>query len=139
MRDTKRPVDTILIGDVRRIEFHRVVHDLLSHMVTVCVRSDLIAAQVIQSELETKQVILLQTNPGQFTQRQLDELLEAFPEAEFLLVAGPLCEGELRSGTPLSGIDRIYFHQWIKPPHTKEMSSPVHWESIRRRLSAVCG
>lgn len=58
-------------------------------------------------------VVWLQTRPGEFRQREIDVVAELDPLARPIVVAGCWSEGEPRSGKPLQGVTRVYWHQGI--------------------------
>ena len=57
-------------------------------------------------------VILLQNWPGEFDAAEFQSLRSLAPLARVINVLGSWCEGETRSGIPLPGTVRIYWHQW---------------------------
>ena len=57
-------------------------------------------------------IVLLQTRPGSIRQFDVERLHCLAPLARLMVVAGPWCEGELRSGRPIQGVTRILWHQW---------------------------
>ena len=56
-------------------------------------------------------VLLAQARPGVDEQVLVDRLLAAAPLVRVIVVAGSWCEGELRTGKPLVGVQRIYWHE----------------------------
>lgn len=58
-------------------------------------------------------ILLVQSYPGEFSASQVDLLRRAAPLAPIGVVLGPWCEGETRSGKPLPGVWRVYWHQWL--------------------------
>src|SRR5437868_5038942 len=57
-------------------------------------------------------IILMQSRPGQFAGREVEELHAQYPLARLLSLIGPWCEGEQRSGRPVPGVVRIAWRQW---------------------------
>ncbi len=57
-------------------------------------------------------VVVFQARPGSITQRDVERLHRHAPLARFIVVAGPWCEGELRSGQPARGVIRMLWHEW---------------------------
>jgi len=62
-------------------------------------------------------IVLVQSYPGEFAERQIDDIRRHAPLARLVAVLGTWCEGEMRSGTPWSGAVRIYWHQWTAHCH----------------------
>ena len=58
-------------------------------------------------------VALCQSRPGQFTQAQVEQLHARDPLAGLLAILGSWCEGELRSGRPWHGVDRVYWYDAV--------------------------
>ena len=65
----------------------------------------------IAAEGSPEAVILAQARPGRITGRQVHQLYRRVPLARLIGLVGSLGEGEVRSGTPLAGVTRIYWHQ----------------------------
>ena len=57
-------------------------------------------------------VVIAQPRRGQFEAKKLEQLAEQFAHIPIVLLCGSWCEGETRSGSPVAGIIRIYWHQW---------------------------
>jgi len=57
-------------------------------------------------------VVLAQAIPGRFDQRELQRFRHILPLARWVVLLGSLCEGESRTGDPIAGAIRIYWHQW---------------------------
>ncbi len=57
-------------------------------------------------------VVVGQSRPGQFEASQLEPLVNQYVNTPVIVLCGSWCEGESRSGTPVSGLLRIYWHQW---------------------------
>lgn len=57
-------------------------------------------------------VVLAYPYPGCFAQRDLEHFRRRYPLVRLACLAGSWCEGESRSGRPLSGVLRIPWHQW---------------------------
>src|SRR4051794_20474547 len=70
---------------------------------------DWLAGQAASSSKDAVELVLLcQSRPGQFSQRDVEDLHRRFPLATLLGVFGTWCQGEQRSGYPWHGIDRVY-------------------------------
>ena len=56
-------------------------------------------------------IVLAQAWPGQFSAASIDRLRNLAPLARLVVILGSWCEGEPRSGNPLPGVIRMYWHQ----------------------------
>jgi hypothetical protein len=56
-------------------------------------------------------LLLAQARPGCFAQSSVDAFQVAAPLTRIVIVAGTWCEGERRSGHPLVGAVRLYWHE----------------------------
>lgn len=96
-------------------------------------------------------VVWLQSRPGEFRQREIDFVAECDPLARPIVIAGCWSEGEPRSGKPLTGVTRAYWHQGlgaIVPILTKQVARPLiapQWLAIHtsqfvdyQGISAAC-
>lgn len=59
-------------------------------------------------------LLLAQPRPDYYSEPRLSMLQQHYPLIRMILVAGTWCEGELRTGTPLAGVLRVY---WYKFPY----------------------
>jgi hypothetical protein len=57
-------------------------------------------------------IVLAQARRDQFSSDDFDFLQQQFPQTPIISLLGSWCEGEMRSGTPVAGPIRIYWHQW---------------------------
>ena len=73
-------------------------------------------------------IFLAQPLPGIYCQGDIDRLQQVVPLTRLVVVVGSWCEGELRTGSPPSGVIRLYWY---------EFSS--WWQAaIRRRDADLC-
>lgn len=113
----------MVIGDVS----HPEMAHLLPSLTDVCQLSeaqDLAAAidQLAKMSVPPELFVLAQTRPGEHSQATLGQLRFLAPLAGLCVVLGSQCEGETRTGQPLPGIPRIFWHQW-----------PQFWQEQRAR------
>ena len=69
--------------------------------------------QVLKSSYEFELVVLAQAIPDQFSREEVECLQARFPLTPIVALLGSWCEGEVRTGTPIPGLRRIYWHQWM--------------------------
>lgn len=76
--------------------------------------ADCVAApsHVIRRDAEPDAIVIFQSRPGSIPQRDVERLYRLAPLARLVLIAGPWCEGELRSGRPPHGVARILWGEW---------------------------
>src|SRR5436190_3850782 len=100
----------LIVGPHEQSEFRRPVDDLLG-------RGALLAGnfrgalEIVESGYAPAVVIVFQSRPGQFSTSNFDELRRACPLARIVRVLGPWMEGELRTGRPVPGTLRVYWHE----------------------------
>jgi hypothetical protein len=57
-------------------------------------------------------VVFAQSRPGQFARGEVEQLHAAAPLARLIVLTGPWCEGEGRSGRPWPGVTRVPWRSW---------------------------
>src|SRR5262245_46214259 len=57
-------------------------------------------------------ILLVASRPGRFSAAEVEALHRRAPLARLVALLGTWCEGEVRSGHPWPGVNRIYAHQW---------------------------
>jgi hypothetical protein len=76
-------------------------------------------------------VVFLQDRPGVIQEQEVSALRRKWPLAGIVAVAGSWCEGELRTGRPLAGVHRIYWHQfpawWRRQMSRREAGLAPEW------------
>jgi hypothetical protein len=94
------------------------------------------AALSPDSEAIPQAIVLFQARPGSIRQSDVERLHCLAPLARLIVVAGPWCEGELRSGRPIQGVTRILWHQWkLQLPLELGISPPRAAASRPRTLT----
>lgn len=99
------------VGDMAAWEF-LAIHSELAAAIPLAASSTPEAASEMGVNAEPALLLFAQRFPGEFTARQVDSLRRRWPLARCLALLGPWCEGEPRSGAPLPGVARLYWHQW---------------------------
>lgn len=105
----------MLTGDFEHCDFAGVLEFLAS-----CENVQVDQAALLDVPVGCCDVIALcQSRPGKFTQAEVEQLHARSPLANLLAILGSWCEGELRSGRPWHGVDRVYWYnavgrlQWL--------------------------
>jgi hypothetical protein len=119
-------IAVLLVGDAERGEF-RQARASLETLTRVTRAADLDqAAELLRAgPLAPELIVLVQSRPGEFSAAAVDRLRMAAPLARIVALLGSWCEGEMRTGRPLPGVIRVYWHQWL-PRFRQEL------ERIRR-------
>ncbi len=102
----------LLIGDASRPEFHEAcaaLHDMACVTRVADVESAIAALH--KGPLAPHAIVLAQSYPGQFAAAAVDRVRAAVPLARLIALLGSWCEGEPRSGRPLPGTVRVYWHE----------------------------
>jgi hypothetical protein len=71
-----------------------------------------VTASISLGERPPELVLLAQPRPGSVDQLAIEELRRLAPLVRVVVVAGSWCEGELRTGRLLSGVIRLYWHEF---------------------------
>lgn len=69
-------------------------------------------AQLIEPTEQYSAVLIAQSRRGSVSQTFVNHLRNLFPQAPIALLLGSWCEGETRSGNPLQGVVRMFWHEW---------------------------
>ena len=125
----------LIVGPYEQSEFRGTVDELLS-------RGALLAGnfrgalEIVESGYAPAAVVVLQSRPGQFSTSNFDELRRACPLARIVRVLGPWMEGELRTGRPVPGTLRVYWHD--AGVSRLPTATPSNWRYIRLDLAGYC-
>src|SRR4051812_24966692 len=57
-------------------------------------------------------IVLTQSRPGRLSVKHVERLHAIEPLARLIVLTGPWCEGEQRSGRPVPGVTRIAWRNW---------------------------
>lgn len=107
-------IAVLLLGDAERAEF-REARASLDALTRTTHAADLEQAAELLSDgsLLPDLIVLAQSRPGEFSAAAVDRLRLAAPLARLVALLGSWCEGETRTGRPLPGVIRVYWHQWL--------------------------
>jgi hypothetical protein len=103
---------TLLIGDTARPEFRDADRVLADDAQVIRFAGIESATETLAEDLPAVQtIILFQAYPDQFSAAAIHYLSNLAPLARLIVIQGSWCEGESRSGHPLQGVTRMYWHQ----------------------------
>lgn len=103
----------IFVGDPCHHEFCDAVAWLREYCeLTVC-DSLASAGRLAHSPGPPSAIVLGQSRPGVITQFEIERLRSQSWPARLIVALGGWCEGELRTGKPLHGVTRVYWHRFI--------------------------
>jgi hypothetical protein len=132
----------LAIGPWHRGEF-AIARDQIADGEAWCAVGDCETASELlaRDELLVDFILLAQTLPGVYLQAEIDVLRRLAPLAQIVVVAGTWCEGELRTGKPLTGVLRLYWYEvapwWESRDSQTDFWSPCLDGSIVPRLQAT--
>lgn len=98
-----------LVGDVAHGDF-TALHCWLAERADVVLAQDPVTAVAKLRTCAPHTILVCQSRPGRWTQSEIENLLQAAPMARVLAVLGSWCEGEMRSGRPWHGVERVYWY-----------------------------
>lgn len=108
---TTLALPTLFIGDADRDEFRQAAAWLIDRGAVAA--SDVAAAQaVVREGFAPALIVVAQSWPGRFSERQIDELRRCAPLARIVRLLGTWLEGEGRTGKPWQTTIRTHWHQW---------------------------
>lgn len=118
----EKKLDILLVGQVERDEFTDAVR-FLNRLgeVHLTPRLEKAIDRTKQGKLLPELVVLLASRPGEFLDSKVNQLRTAAPLARLVNLLGSWCEGEMRTGVPLSGMVRLYWHEW-EPACERELA-----------------
>jgi len=103
----------LMVGDSRAREFRGSL-ELLRASAEVTSAKDLAEAVSLTTggEIAPDLIVSAQGFPRQFRAWLVERLRASIPTAHFVALLGSWCEGEERTGEPLPGVQRIYWHRF---------------------------
>ncbi len=105
-------VDVLLAGPWNVGEFADLLSSLsVSHGWQRASNCGEVAALLAETKFAPELILLADPLPGTHPQSDVELLRQAAPLARLVVVAGTWCEGELRTGTPLTGVLRLYWYE----------------------------
>lgn len=83
-------------------------------------------------EFDPLAIVIAQAHPGVFRAADIELIHRTVPLAPLFALLGPWCEGEIRTGRPWAGVQRVYWHQWR--PRFERFFFPEPAAGVPRRL-----
>ncbi|QEG34119.1 hypothetical protein [Bythopirellula goksoeyrii] len=109
----KSTVGVLLVGPWKNGEFAEILSPLsMSADWQRTASCEEAAALLQETEFAPELILLACPLPDTYLDADVEQLLLAAPLARLVVVAGTWCEGELRTGTPLSGVLRLYWYEF---------------------------
>jgi CheY-like chemotaxis protein len=99
-----------LIGDFTSAEFSFATADLSSAVQRRWFAAPQEAIAFAQDHAPAEVVVIAQSRPGQVAAADVERLHAAGPLSRMILLLGAWCEGEMRTGQPIAGLTRIFWH-----------------------------
>ena len=105
-------LQTMLVGDWQTSELADAIQSILVESECLQISPiDEACEQLRTCDLPPELIFLAQPLPGDVKQSEVDRLQSIAPLTRIILVAGTWCEGELRTGTPPTGVIRLYWYE----------------------------
>jgi hypothetical protein len=122
--DATGDLSVLVIGDLSHPELVHVLPCLegicrWSHLPESSSATTEVAAMDVPPDL----IVFAQARPGELCRALIDELRSHAPLSGACVVLGSQCEGESRTGRPVAGMPRVFWHQW-----------PAFWQEQQARL-----
>jgi hypothetical protein len=101
-----------VIGDWQEPVFEEPIAWIRNHADCQLFKSPAAAAANSSIACYPLAMVFVQSRSGQFSTEHVENLHAREPLARLLVLTGPWCEGEQRSGQPIAGITRIAWRNW---------------------------
>jgi hypothetical protein len=89
--------------------------------------------QLLDANPPPEVLLLAEPRPGMNERELVDRAHAVSPLIRLIVVAGSWCEGELRTGRPLAGVTRLYWHElpaWWRAATTRRNAGLApHWSA----------
>jgi hypothetical protein len=103
------------IGEVGSPDFSRIYRELAAVVaIEACASPSIAIGRLAALSEEPVLLLVAQRFPGEFSAAAIEPLRRHLPLARCLALVSSWCEGEPRSGQPLLGATRLYWHQWTE-------------------------
>lgn len=99
----------LLTGDYWHADFQDLIRDNQNATTLLPIENLLESAN---RDSDYSLIVIAQSRRNQFPNRLIEDLYLTRPQVPVVALSGSWCEGESRSGTPIPGLIRVYWHQW---------------------------
>jgi hypothetical protein len=114
----------LVVGNSSRAEFAVIATELAATACWSATETAAEAERMLGESVATPDlIVLVQSRPGEVDAPSIERLRQVAPLSPMWIVLGSWCEGEARSGRPVAGVLRIYWHEW-----------PLRWREELERL-----
>ncbi|MEQ8839115.1 MAG: hypothetical protein RID07_20080, partial [Lacipirellulaceae bacterium] len=119
-------VDAWLVGDWSAGEFQSLRSEITEFKDLLALESIHDSQRLIEDQNSAPELLLVALpRPGAIAQSDVDALARRSPLTRIVIVAGTWCEGELRTGRPLTGVVRLPWYEL-----------PTWWRAAQVALAA---
>ncbi len=105
-------VSVLSVGDWHEHEFASAITEVSSKESWQSVADIPTAIDFLRSNAPPELILLAQSTPGEYLQRDANQLSELAPLSRIIVIAGTWCEGEMRTGSPPHGTLRLYWYEF---------------------------
>lgn len=106
------PLTILCLGDMDRAEFRQTRPALEPWGMVIAARDIAGGIALLERQsLVPDVVVVAQSHPDEFSEAKIEPIRTLAPLARMVVVLGPWCEGETRTGRPLPGAVRVFWHQ----------------------------
>jgi hypothetical protein len=103
-----------VVGDVHRREYRQVFRSMREMAPVHLFRRN--ECEALLERMESGEaygvIVWFQDYPGQYSRLLLERVSRGSPTTRQVVLSGSWCEGESRTGFPVPGTIRLYWHQW---------------------------
>ena len=121
---SNRPICAWFVGDAAHVDFTDVMESLRSGTQLTVISDVNDAASRPAHCLPPALIVIAQSRPGSIGLRQVEALRRRYPLAGVVSLLGSWCEGQSRTGQPIPGVERLYWHEF-----------PIWWRRQRKLRS----
>lgn len=100
----------LITGDYWHVDFKRLISDC--PVATTLMTMEQLSRGTAFAIADFDLIVIAQSRPSQFPQERIDSILRKAHGTPVVAAMGSWCEGEQRSGTPLQGVKRVFWHQF---------------------------
>ncbi|MCH2180044.1 MAG: hypothetical protein MK106_14700 [Mariniblastus sp.] len=99
----------LITGDYCHADFKSLVPDSAATMTLVPIAR---FTELDPGRISCDLIVVAQSRRGQFSQADVERIRGLFPLVPIVNLLGSWCEGSIRSGEALDGVELVFWHQW---------------------------